>query len=107
MHGQSTARQDAVAATSTNMARCAAGEKMFDLLTPAKMHNHLVPFTCLWTLTMFVLLFYMIGEFPMFFQLFNTLVSRQTRTHRQVQHQEGSDALCKERLTYVVSLEKL
>ena len=49
---------------------------MFDLFTPTKMHNHLVPFTCLWTLAMFVLLFYMIGEFPMFFQLFNTLVRK-------------------------------
>ena len=86
---------------------CAAGEKMFDLLTPAKMHNHLVPFTCLWTLTMFVLLFYMIGEFPMFFQLFNTVVSRQTGTHRQVNHQEGFAALCKARRTIVVSLEEL
>ena len=51
---------------------------MFDLFTPAKMHHHLVPFTCFWTLAMFVLLFYMIGEFPMFFQLFNIRVRRQT-----------------------------
>lgn len=55
---------------------------MFDLFTPTAMHNHLVPFTCLWTLAMFVLLFYMIGEFPMFFQLFNTLVRRHNRQHR-------------------------
>ena len=58
---------------------------MFDLFTPTKMHNHLVPFTCLWTLAMFVLLFYMIGEFPMFFQLFNIRVRRQRGTQQAAQ----------------------
>lgn len=41
-----------------------AGERMFELFTPAKLGKHRLFFTCGWTFVIFSVFWYMIGDFP-------------------------------------------
>ena len=42
------------------------GERIFEFFTPAKLGQHRLFFTCSWTLVIFCVFFYMVGEFPYF-----------------------------------------